>query len=371
MKVYSPDFFKDFHCVGSDCLDNCCKMNWEIQIDQATYERYKALDSGLCRHISSDGDKHYILQENGQCPFLNEKGLCSILLKYGDRSISEICAQHPRFFQWFGAYKEAGTGLCCEESARLWLTRGAKADFCLTETDEPDDELEFDGELLNAVLAARQVLIGLLQNEQFTLSQKLKAMLIFGLNTVTFEADQVIQGYYELAQAFADHEYVCELLAQLGEDPGFEGMLSACEQVIGYFKELDYMDSVLPDALQDIQGRLGEIINSANAFDRELPQVNEQLCAVAVYNVFRYFIRCARGEEALPQLEICILNVCILRLWDISLWLDGKFSFDTQLCAVKEFSKEIEYSDSLDLIYQDVFTDSRLSAQNLVCLAQV
>ena len=186
MKVFAPCFFKDFHCTGSSCADNCCRMGWDIEIDDDTYNRYKSLDSALCQHITCDGGEHYIKQKNGQCPFLDENGLCSVVLRYGEQSISEICSEHPRFYQWFGGYKEAGTGLCCEESARLWLTNAGNIHFSEFHTDEPDDDLGFDPDTLSAVIAARNVLFDILQSPELSFPQKLKSLLIFGLGALSF-----------------------------------------------------------------------------------------------------------------------------------------------------------------------------------------
>lgn len=370
MKVYAPCFFRDFHCIGSDCRDNCCRMGWDIEIDQATYDRYKTLGGGLCEHITNENGEHYIMQRGGQCPFLNEQGLCSVLLEHGEDSISEICTQHPRFYEWFGGYKEAGTGLCCEESARLWLESAGKISFCEWATEEPDDDLEFDGELLGAVLKARGVLIGLLQSGEMTLSQKLKALLIFGLNTQEFDESGAAEDFYALAQEFEDIGNVKALIGQLGEG-SFEDRLSACEKVLEYFSGLDYMKGVLPAAAAQIRGRLGDIIGAAKDFDKAFPQADGQLCAVAVYNVYRYFSHCARGAQCLPFIVTGILNVWFVRLWDILMWLDGKFDFRAQTDAVKEYSKEIEYSDNTAVLWEDVYTDSRLCAENLVKIAEV
>ncbi len=369
MKVYAPSFFKDFHCTGSACRDNCCRMGWDIEIDDETYNYYKAADCGLCKHISSDSGEHYIQQENGQCPFLNEEGLCSVLLEHGEEHISEICAEHPRFYQWFGGYKEAGTGLCCEESARLWLSKGAKTSFCEWETDEPDDDLEFDPKLLVAVIKARQVLIGLLQNDGLTLSQKLKALLIFGLNTQEFGGGEA-DGFDELAQAFSDIGYVKELVAQL-EPCSNDDRLDACRQLINRFEDLDYMKNVFPAALQEIKSRLGEIISSAEAFDKAFGEVSEQLCAVAVYNIYRYVIECAYKAQCLPFIVTCILNVWFIRMWDISLWLNGRFDLTAQIDAVKEYSKQVEYSDNMAALLEDVYTDSSLCARNIQAITEV
>ena len=36
-----------------------------------------------------------ILDEDLNCPFLNEQGLCRMILKYGDRILSETCSMFP------------------------------------------------------------------------------------------------------------------------------------------------------------------------------------------------------------------------------------------------------------------------------------
>ena len=371
MKVYAPSFFKDFRCTGSGCADNCCRMGWDIEIDDDTYNYYKSLDCGLCEHITDDGGEHYIKQKNGQCPFLDENGLCSVVLKYGEEHISEICTEHPRFYQWFGGYKEAGTGLCCEESARLWLENGGSIGFCEWVTDEPDDDLAFDPEALDSVKRARKVLIGLLQCGELTLSQKLKALLIFGLNTHDMQDCGTAQSFDELAQAFSDIGCVRELLGQLGGESSRQDKLEACRQALSCFDELDYLKDVFPDTLGKLESKLGDIIDNAEAFDKAFPEAKKRLLAVAVYNIYRYVIECSQGAECLPFMAACILNVWFVRLWFICLWLDGKSDFKSQISAVKEYSKEIEYSDNIEQLRECVYTDSRLSAANLAKITEV
>ncbi len=371
MKVYAPSFFKDFRCTGSDCKDNCCRMGWDIEIDDDTYNYYKSLDSGMCRHISDEDGEHYIMQQNGQCPFLNENGLCSVLLEYGEEHISEICTEHPRFYHWFGGYKEAGTGLCCEESARLWLSNGGKISFTDWETDEPDDDLEFDPEALAAVIKARNVIIDLLQSSEFSLSQKLRLLLIFGLNTQDIAEIGTAQGFSELAEAFSDMDNVKDLLSQLESESSLQDKLDACRQVLCCFESLDYMKEAFPQALGEIKNNLEDIINSEDAFDKAFPEAQNGLLSVAVYNVYRYFIECAEGAECLPFAVTSILNVWFVRLWCISLWLGGKFILETQINAVKEYSKEVEYSDNTAELWERAYTDSALCAENIKAIAEV
>ncbi len=370
MEVFGPVFFKDFRCLGCECKDNCCRMGWDIEIDCDTYNYYMSADSSICSHIARRNGEYYIKQENGQCPFLNEKGLCSLLLEYGQEHISQICDQHPRFYQWFGGYKEAGTGLCCEESARLWLMHAGKISFCKWETNEQDDDLAFDPRMLEGVINARQVLFGLMQNGDLTFSQKLKALLIFGLNAQDMEAEEDPGCYEELAQIFSDPENVKDLAEQLGKNTR-EDIIKACFDVLSCFEELDYMKEAFPGAISRIKSRLEDIIAGAKAFDKAFPRASEQLCAVGVYNIFRYFIGCASGAQCLPVMVCSLLNMWFIRLWDILLWLDGNFDFAAQVLAVKEYSKEVEYSDNTDTLWESVYTDSRLSADRLVKITEV
>ena len=43
MKVLKPFYYDDFKCIGSKCIDNCCSNNWNIDIDEKTYKKYKKL----------------------------------------------------------------------------------------------------------------------------------------------------------------------------------------------------------------------------------------------------------------------------------------------------------------------------------------
>jgi len=33
MKLFYPEIFDEFVCTGSQCSDNCCMTDWDIEID--------------------------------------------------------------------------------------------------------------------------------------------------------------------------------------------------------------------------------------------------------------------------------------------------------------------------------------------------
>ena len=124
MRLTVPDYYDRFRCIASRCTDNCC-IGWEIGIDPAALADYQsqpgAFGDRLRAAIQPGDPPFFALTKSGRCPFLNEENLCDIYRQLGENHLCAICDQHPRFHNWFGAEKESGLGLSCEEAARLIL----------------------------------------------------------------------------------------------------------------------------------------------------------------------------------------------------------------------------------------------------------
>ena len=129
-----PDFYDRFQCKAGNCLHSCCK-GWEIDIDEATAQRYSEdrtpFGEELRKHIqTSEEGASFILTEDERCPFLQENGLCRLILAKGEDILCDICTNHPRFFTYLGKLELAGVGLCCEEACSLLLSSGEELRFC-------------------------------------------------------------------------------------------------------------------------------------------------------------------------------------------------------------------------------------------------
>ena len=123
MKIFAPDYYKKFKCIADKCTRSCC-VGWRIEIDEATFKKYESLGESVINSIEldSDGSAHFILCENGRCPHLDETGLCKIIMAHGEENLSDICREHPRFYNYLPNRVEVGIGLVCEEAARLILS---------------------------------------------------------------------------------------------------------------------------------------------------------------------------------------------------------------------------------------------------------
>ncbi len=135
--VYAPAYYRDFCCTADKCRHSCC-VDWEIYIDEETYAKYQRTKDILATVKECGDGPCFALREDGRCPHLNGDGLCRIILTHGEAYLSEICRNHPRFFNRYGNRTEAGLGIVCEEACRLILEDDRP--FSLVRIGEDDGE---------------------------------------------------------------------------------------------------------------------------------------------------------------------------------------------------------------------------------------
>ena len=140
MKWFAPDYYPQFVCVADRCKHSCC-IGWEIDIDPDTLTIYRQMPGEwgerLRENITIDGENgSFRLTHDERCPFLNDQGLCELILHFGEESLCQICTDHPRFRNFFETRGEIGLGMCCEEAARIILSKREPVRMILLEDEE-------------------------------------------------------------------------------------------------------------------------------------------------------------------------------------------------------------------------------------------
>ena len=132
----------------------------------------------ITKSIVFDDCPHFKLC-NDRCPHLNEHGLCNIILNCGEDYISDICREHPRFYNFTNLGKEMGIGMSCEEACRLIL-----------ESDDFDQILElasYPGDIEQYEYDAtqdRDYVFNILKNNSSCIFNNIKLLQdSFGINT--------------------------------------------------------------------------------------------------------------------------------------------------------------------------------------------
>lgn len=176
IEVY-PNYYNKFSCIADKCKHSCC-IGWEIDIDEDTMDIYNSLNTPMGEKIRNniEGDiPHFKLTKDERCPFLNEQGLCDIILECGDGAISDICYLHPRFSNFYSSFTETGLGLCCEEAVRIVLSETEKFNMAVPEEIKlTKKEKEF--------FEKRQQIFDVLQDRNKSIAERLSALGEFKFN---------------------------------------------------------------------------------------------------------------------------------------------------------------------------------------------
>lgn len=294
MKTVFPDYYKDFACIKGGCKHNCC-IGWEIDIDDDTLKKYKSVGGEfgerLSKNISLDGQAHFVLAEKERCPFLNCDNLCDIIINLGEDYLCGICDAHPRFRNELPDRVEVGLGLCCEEAARLILSKKEPVKF-LPEIDTDDE-----------IIVLRDEIIAILQDRKIPLKERIN-----------------------------------EVFSLLGAQRDGRGVSEWADVLLG-LERLDEDWTKLLLKLKDFGGDTAD-------FDRFMTSRQTEYEQFLVYLIYRHFANAPDFDSAVARARFAVLGYEILHsLGAIIFSGNGDFTLDDQIELARLFSSEIEYSD--------------------------
>ena len=172
--IIAPDYYKEFKCVAEKCRHNCC-IGWEIDVDPVTLCKYEKisgeLGEKLRRNIVVEGGvASFKTGEDDRCPFLNARGLCEIIISQGEGALCQVCADHPRWRNFFSDHTEIGVGASCEEAARLILSKNHKVGY---EVIDDSEENAFQTTFERFVINSRAFVLDIMQNREQKIAERI------------------------------------------------------------------------------------------------------------------------------------------------------------------------------------------------------
>lgn len=377
MRLTVPDYYDRFRCIASRCTDNCC-IGWEIGIDPAALADYQsqpgAFGDRLRAAIQPGDPPFFALTKSGRCPFLNEENLCDIYRQLGESHLCAICDQHPRFHNWFGAEKESGLGLSCEEAARLILFPAPPRLLCRETPEAPDPDTELNPELLAGLRAVREAAFAILAEPSLPLTHRLALLAALG---------QDLQHWMDAApqQAAAEGCTETRLVADAalalaefyGDRTGWPGLIDRLTEAI---PEADLSEFLVPllELLESLP------LNHAHWPERlatlrkalphrlarplwESPEQEQAAANAAHYMLYRYFLPAARQGDALCGPLHAITAALLIPL------LAGEDAAESRAAlirAAKDYSREIEYAPDNLRAVDEAFWQADWAAPGLV-----
>ena len=176
MKEFVLNYYPNFKCIASECKHTCC-AGWQMNIDEKSLARYKGEKSSFSQELNKGINfkkSQFKADKSGRCAFLNQKGLCEIIINLGVESLCQVCRDHPRFRSFLADRVEMGLGFSCEEVARLILSYKGKIEPIMVSCDGKEENLSFVQE---KVLEFRKKAIDIIQNRAISPSERLETLL--------------------------------------------------------------------------------------------------------------------------------------------------------------------------------------------------
>ena len=312
MKTIAPNYYRRFACIADRCRHSCC-IGWEIGIDEETLGRYQSIGGELGQRlrqnidVTGEGACFRLQGDEERCPFLNERGLCDLILTLGEDALCQICTDHPRFRHFDLDRTEVGLGLCCEAAAQLILLQEeptvlqAIADDGAVEETDPDEL---------ALRHLRDELFSLMQDRSRCAEERAEALCAFA------------------GASLNDFDW---------------------QRWIPFLLKLERLDEHWADQLLSIK--------DAPCGAPRLPHLQKPLEQLMVYFLYRHLHGALEDGNARGRILLCALMwLIVARLWE-------QHPQDIAECA-RLCSSELEYSeDNIDALLSEI--DSAFFAKNL------
>lgn len=177
MKEYVLSYYPIFKCVAEKCKHTCC-AGWDLNIDDETLTKYKNHKSAFSNTLKNGINfrkSRFKSDKKGRCAFLNNNGLCEIIINLGEEGLCQVCLDHPRFRSFFESVTETGLGFCCERATEIILSSENKIEPILIRDDNENIEPTF---IEKSILEFRAKAIFIIQNRTINLNDRIQSLLI-------------------------------------------------------------------------------------------------------------------------------------------------------------------------------------------------
>lgn len=379
MRICKPDYYDEFNCIAADCDFTCCQ-DWTIAVDDLTLQKWKNLDvpegmEPVGAHLSDYtlpgmNGNHLKLCGDGKCSFLNQEGLCRIVLKHGEETLSQTCHAFPRERHEFSDRVEYALSLGCKNVLDyLWRNDS----FQMITTESADETVDrWASETPELQFMIRDWFMEIASNTEIPVKKILK--ILFYLILDLYEKSEQDLLTEETFQAYRDSDIFRQLdtaIQDTGEtlsDTFYEDNELFLDLAENYRKKkiyIEYLESIAKRAehyeqkydlnkLEDKIDRFSSVWSQYETKMRTL--ICEELYAASLLPYSELYCMVMKFEWL--AIEYAAIRQWMFLQWDMA----GKVTHDDLRSAVSVIFRMTGYSDDdieeyLDNSFESVIWD--------------
>ncbi len=344
-----PQFYKDFRCIAAKCPDSCCK-DWDVVVDDDSAEFYSTVTGSFGEKLKTrmtvdkDGDRIFI-PENGHCPFWNSDKLCDIFIKLGEHRLCDTCKAFPRLTQDYTAFAEHMLSFACPEAARLMLSRNNCFDDCIGEFTVSGNNLGYNSEMMNFLLAARRLSAKIFNAQKLSFAEKLIRCLEFN----ELVQDMLDAEDFDIVK-LKDYDFKVDAkLLSVQNDK------ANSEFIFTLHSNLDIMNK---DWLDMLCKAAEYKISSSNALDLEFK-------ALALYYIFRYYLGAIDSFNVISTIKRIVCAYVVISA--TTTYCKAENDFEKRVMLMQQYSKEVEHSyENTEQIEDEFAFNPDFTIKNLI-----
>lgn len=334
MRVRTPDYYKNFQCIGKKCTDSCC-TGWEVDLDDASLEYYRSVEGEFGERLRSvmvfeEGENRFKLRANGRCPFLNDENLCDLYFALGEDRLCKTCTEHPRYMNDFGDLREKGISLSCPEAARIILSKKTPVTYDTVVTDEMVAEFSsLDPQKYVQLVMARKNAYAVAGNREQPIRERIAQILEEGI----------------VHQRQLTGRKVNKDAAQL--------MTNRAEVLAGWLHHIENYECINPVWNELVQSTIRFLEDASRDYEKSLKEFEEanasklyQYEQMTMYFLYRYYVSSVFDYDLLSKLKLMAFGVLICEAMAVVHWdKRHRFTLRDQVQIMHCFSRQFEHSD--------------------------
>ena len=223
---YVPDYLPDFSCKCGQCRHTCCQ-GWHITFSMQEYFRLlglacspylrRKLDSAFYIDRSADPARYATISPNwrGECPLLDENGLCLLQNECGEQVMSGVCKYYPRTPKArFG--RTCACSASCEKVLEMLYgrTEPIRLVHAALDFDLPLPEMLDKEAVVTFWQEMRKKAMEILQMRTLSLPERLQCLSQLSQALVPFQKKADAEGLLSALRAFDSKQFCPDLPAQ-------------------------------------------------------------------------------------------------------------------------------------------------------------
>ena len=347
MQLLTPSFTKEFNCIADKCTYSCCK-NWSVLFHEE--HRQKFLNNGITDIDELSNKKapdlySMRLTEDGSCPYLNENGLCKMIIKCGnDKVLCDTCQTFPRIIQIKNNVMEYTLSNACPAVLKILEKAPCPMTF---ELEDVNNRLNLSDVADANLIECRDMMIDLMQIEDFPIWLRLYLIYTFAEKIRTTSNSD----YSSIIDQYNSVDYLIQMYNGLvNVDNNIPIKLQTLANFLLIIENKNTTDSYEKHYIElyDYATAIPmiEILATLPEFDEMYDNYNSLMENIAVNHIFRD-IKCDNKNNFYYSTFILIELMSLSKFTIMLEWLyNGKASLDDNIYnIITYFARKLEHGD--------------------------